>query len=55
MGHWGAPAAALARRLSGGQTLTVRATTRRGTPIEATFKLENLAKAAEPVARACKF
>lgn len=54
MGHWGGPAATLARRLAGGRTLTVRATTRRGAPVEATFRLENLAKSGEVVARACK-
>ena len=54
MGHWGAAAATLARRLTGGRTLTVRATTRRGTAVEATFKLEKLAEAGALLARACK-
>lgn len=55
MGHWGGAAASLARRLAGGRTLTVRAISRRGPPVEATFRLENFQKAAEPVARACKW
>ena len=54
MGHWGAAAVALTRRLAHARALTVRATTRRGTPVEATFKLENWAKASEPVTRAGK-
>jgi len=55
MGHWGGGAVALARRLTGGRTLTVRAITRRGAPVEATFRVENFQTAADAVARACKW
>jgi len=55
MGHWGGAAEALVRRLTGGRSLTVRAISRRGVPMEATFRLANLLQAAEPVARACKW
>jgi type VI secretion system VasI family protein len=55
MGHWGGAALSLVRRLTGGRSLTVRAISRRGVPMEATFRLTNLQQAAEPVARACKW